>query len=642
MKLENIINGDKLNIRYTFKTDDITKGPIPHSTPYVDRKVYFDENGEVKELNAKISISEYKDGLKIILVADDDRLSEFGLSLPLNFMGKLNGGGWQNQYLLNSPYTSEGNTYKYCYLTNPNGKNLFIFPKGKCDGWKADYSPYCCGHFFVNLEFLASFDRAYGWNSNNTSLELYVFEVKDILEGIDKMCEVLNTCALTYEYSSVKIGAHLTLFVHGNCNRVVCNGEGYEPKNGKVTIKAQKYGLTSAIPYHGEDKGMEAVFFAYENIDKLFEKSVYAIDPATVKKYTDGNLCEHQCWQAAMLRYMQKNGANEKFMKMIEDALSIVMEENESKAVPRQTILKKPHGNSPEYAIFESFRIQEQLFGVTILTDAYKLTGDKRYLEYVTGSLNSVLDNNFDNGMIYTNAFNSEKEDYTTVCCLIIPFIDAALLLEKENPELSARYKNAAKLIVEYLYRRKSFHTETLETHLTEAEMEDGSISCTALSFLYYCAKIERVEKYVERAKQILDLHEPWMTSSPIAPAFRSSLRWWETFWEGDADGPYLCLGHPWTIWRAEADWWYYYLTKDDCYKVKAINGFMSNFSKIDKDGKSYSCLCLDYIKGGGFTEDAKQVTFEIRQGFPHAVDSGLSLYAWVRAYESILKGGVL
>ena len=61
-----------------------------------------------------------------------------------------------------------------------------------------------------------------------------------------------------------------------------------------------------------------------------------------------------------------------------------------------------------------------------------------------------------------------------------------------------------------------------------------------------------------------------------------------------------------------------------------------------DKDGKSYSCLCLDYIKGGGFTEDAKQVTFEIRQGFPHAVDSGLSLYAWVRAYESILKGGVL
>ena len=56
--------------------------------------------------------------------------------------------------------------------------------------------------------------------------------------------------------------------------------------------------------------------------------------------------------------------------------------------------------------------------------------------------------------------------------------------------------------------------------------MEDGSISCTALSLLYYCAKIERKEEYIVKAKEILDIHESWVINTPIAPMYRSSLRW--------------------------------------------------------------------------------------------------------------------
>ena len=137
-KLQKYLNGDKLNVRYTLQTDDITCGEAPFGMPYRDRKGYFDASGYCKEARAQLTVSEYNGGLKIELATSAENLSEFGLSFPFNFMGKKNGGGWSNQYLLNSPYSSVGNDFKYCYLTNPNGKNLIVFPKGLCDGWKCD------------------------------------------------------------------------------------------------------------------------------------------------------------------------------------------------------------------------------------------------------------------------------------------------------------------------------------------------------------------------------------------------------------------------------------------------------------------------------------------------------------------------
>ena len=119
---------------------------------------------------------------------------------------------------------------------------------------------------------------------------------------------------------------------------------------------------------------------------------------------------------------------------------------------------------------------------------------------------------------------------------------------------------------------------------------------------------------------------------------YHSSLRWWETKWEGDKDGNAICAGHAWTIWRAEADYGYGTLFSDDEYLLKAYNGFMSNFAKIDKDGKSYTCYQPDYITGGGFTDKSDDVEFRIAKGFPRQTDSGLSRYVWIRAMASILN----
>ena len=641
-KLKSYLNGDRLHVRYTFLSDDITQGEAPFGMPYRDRKGYFDEAGYCKDAQAQISISEFAGGIKVVLTTKSAELSEFGLSFPFNFMGKKNGGGWQNQYLLNSPFSSHDNAFKYCYLTNPNGRNLMIFPKGSCDGWKCDYSSeYCPGHFFLELEFLANFDKAYHTGSRNRRLELYLFEVGSFEAGLDKLCETLNTCALTYEKSFTKIGETIKLTVHGNCDKVLCDGKAYEPQDGFVNVCAGKYGLTSAEPYLNGGKGLEAVFYAYDDIASCYKRAMDSVSQEDLN-FTDENLCEHQCWESAMLRYMSRYGQQKDYWDKLFPALGVITEEDENKAIPRRTIFYKEHNGAPPYSIFESGRIQEQLFGVTILLDAYRLTGDEKYLKYLTGALDSVLEHHFDRGMIYTNFLNGEKEDYTTVCCLIIPFVDAALVLKDENSALADKYRSAAKEIAEYLYRRKDFHTKAYVSDRTEAEIEDGSISCTALSLLYYCAKIERKEKYIARAKEILDLHEPWITQTPIAPCFCSSLRWWETFWEGDGTGPSICFGHAWTIWRAEADYWYWYLTKEERYRTKALNGFMSNFSKAEASGKTYACYMLDYIPGGGFHTACKNTVSEIRQGKPNRADSGLSRYVWVRAHETVLNGGCL
>ena len=81
--------------------------------------------------------------------------------------------------------------------------------------------------------------------------------------------------------------------------------------------------------------------------------------------------------------------------------------------------------------------------------------------------------------------------------------------------------------------------------------------------------------------------------------------------------GPSICAAHPWTIWRSEADYLYFALTGNEEYKKLAWNGFVTNFSKIDKSGRTYATYTPDLITGGGFAARADDVLFEIAKGIP-------------------------
>lgn len=637
--LKNAIMTDDISVSYTYKSDDITQeGRINDATSYIGRKEKFDENGYATLTKSRLQAENFLGGLRFQLVTTSTDLSEFGVNLPFNFMGKKNAGGWKNQFLFNSPFASFDNKYKYCYLTNPNGNNLLIVMEGTADGWKMDYSPYVGGHFFYNLRLLANFDKAFKTNSQNKSLIFSIFEVKDFEDALEKVSKIFGVPVLTYNKNSGKIGEEVQVKVFGDVTHVCIEDEKLYVK-GDFTYTIKQEGIQRLIPYFQEKRGLECEIYGYTNLDELYKKSMDAVTREDIAA-TDGNLCEWQCWASAMLRYMMKYGKNQAYEEHIKELLAVVMEKDENKAVARRTILHIPQKNGlPAYHIYNSTRIQEQFFGVSILLDAYKYWGEEEYLEYAVRALNTLIDvyQKEDGRLERYDDWNGCMMDYTTVCCLIIPIVDMALYFEDKDDGLYQKYKKSAEKMVEYLYNRGLvFPTETELVAETEDEMEDGSISCTALALLYYSAKMKREEKYIQKALEILRIHESWVVKLPIAPAFGSSLRWWETRWEGDADGPALCMGHAWSIWRAEADYWAYYLTKDKYWLDKAWNGFGCNFSKINKKGQSYSIYQVDYITGGGL-KDKPEIIYEIAPKYPRQTDSGLSRYVWIRAMETIM-----
>ena len=136
-----------------------------------------------------------------------------------------------------------------------------------------------------------------------------------------------------------------------------------------------------------------------------------------------------------MLRYMMRFGANKKYERAVKKELAAITARDEKQALPRQTIWYKPHGGFPAYNVYESGRMQEQFFGITILLDAYRYFGIRKYLDYAVRSLKSVLRLcQKEDGRL---ARADTGEDYTTVCCPMIPVCDMANFL-KDKDEKSA------------------------------------------------------------------------------------------------------------------------------------------------------------------------------------------------------------
>ena len=191
----------------------------------------------------------------------------------------------------------------------------------------------------------------------------------------------------------------------------------------------------------------------------------------------DGNLCEWKCYVSAILRYMQRFGKDESLIEKIKDALETITERDESKAKDRETIFYKARKGYPAYNVFNSNRVQEQFFGIGILLDAYKFFGEKLYLDYAVNALDSVLQNHLsESGAIETfMEWSKTTEDYTTVCCLIIPVIETAEFLKDRMPEKSKEYYAAAEKMAKHVYDRGIFFpTETLIQDEAEPFIEEG------------------------------------------------------------------------------------------------------------------------------------------------------------------------
>lgn len=627
------------SVGFTLKSDDIqNQAERVQCSLYLDRTSTYDdvhtENGVTvcRDTENSICTTYYSDcdGLHISAYTENEEISQFALNFDLNFLAKMCGEG-ETQFLPTSPYTSDDGNYLYYILMYDQGKCMVILSEKKCDGWKLGYAQ---ASRISRLQIMGSFDKIFG-GSDTKEIKVRVFMADNVDEAFSKVSDIFGA-PLCKNIINGGFDGNAAVEVKGSADRIeVVSPSGekteYVPENNIVKISLKEFGLHKVIPYMGENKGLNSWVWNGQDAKEQFIKCTNSIR----KPYhNDHNLCEGGCFLWSMLCNRRITG-NTKNDDVIKKELAIVMCE-EGEPVPRKTIVPYKTEYAP-YHICDSTRVQEQYFGVSILLEAYKAFGDEKYINFAANALDELLDNWFKDGMIC-----NLDHDYTTVCAPIIPIVDMANAMKAINSDKAEKYAKAAVEIAEFLLKRDLiFPTEGSNEKNSSRGWEDGSISCTALSVLYVCANLKFDKRYIDFAKKVLDVHKCFTIYTPDARMNGSSFRWWETIWEGDGEGPAICAGHAWTIWRAEALYWYGALTGDNEAMQGSQNGFVTNFAKINEKGEMFACFEADYIRGGGLDsvkptlihlQDGQHIErFKLAHCYPKHVDNSLSRYAWVR-----------
>lgn len=637
-------------VRYTLKNDDIkTEEPfiLYKDKLAVYESVKISENSACcvnSELGIMTTFTLEKDGLMIESNASNDELSQFGIDLNLNFLGKKNG-TYLGQLLPSSPYTSYTGKRMYEIMSVIGQGFCAVLPMTEYTMWKIDYSSYCAGHYINGFQVMSSMDKTFG-EEREKKISLKLIFAETIEECYQKIQEFYKLpMALPSVTGTFNEKLCVDVLGEADAVRVLLDGkeETVPVKNGKAEITSLGYGRHRIIPCISGVEGLDTQIWFGKDVKELFRKSC-----ASIRKpyHGDDNLCEGMVWCWSLLCYMNQYG-DTRYLSQVKDALKTVMCED-TELVERQSILPYATDTFPAYHIYKSKRVQEQFFGISILTEMYKLTKEEKYIDYAVSAAKTMIDQyQSEDGAIVP------ETDYTTVCAPMIPIVDLALIFREKDSELYGYFTSSAKKIADFLVKRDlHFPTEGEVSEINDEEMEEGSISCTALSVLYYCRYIEYKKEYIDFAEKVLKLHDYFVTYTPDAKLYHSTMRWWENIWEGDGTGPAICAGHAWTIWRAEADYHFGVLTGNDEYLKKSFNGFITNFSKIDPEGRSFACYQPDYFAGGGFEEvrtSLKQLSeedlpkkYELTHDYPKHFDNSLSRYVWVRACATWLKDGRL
>lgn len=411
---------------FTLKSDDIRTLPHEPFESYADRTGKYDsveflgENAVVcKDTENKIITNCRMDETGLVLTSETDNpeISEFGLNLDLNFMGKK-GTDYHSQLLPTSPYTSADGSHMYCLMTCPNGRFLIAAAQTFCDGWRIKYSPYSAGHYIQNFQILASFDQVYG-GSGRKKLQIRL-QCADSLESAFRQIQHIYQVPLCRNLLSGGFDGYAFVKAYGKADAFQVSapdGHIYQMKPGeKITLT--EFGLHTVTPICQGVPGLNTTVWNGGDMISLFDKSCDAIQ----KPYhTDDNLCEGGCFLWAMLVNMRLHNSR-KYDAVVREELDIIM--GKRKPVPRRTILPYPADGYPAWHIFQSNRVQEQFFGVSILLEAYKLYQRPELLEYATAALQELVADHMKDGMVYNG------EDYTTVCCPMIPLVDMANYLK--------------------------------------------------------------------------------------------------------------------------------------------------------------------------------------------------------------------
>lgn len=622
---------------YTLNTDKLNEGDKPGLTPWVDRTAQWEcvssDERKISLRNqfANLEYQFYDQFIELRLEKNNDDISQIGLNFPFNFLGKK-GGAYHTQVIPTTPYSSSCSNIRYWFFDSPEGQPVLMVARGAA-AWKLDYSEYVCGHFIINLKWLYQLDRIYHDHNDADRMELCLFFPDNFKEGMRLIAEHYHTPLLLSEKYCVGKNEEIELALYGKADTVEVRNDSdctsfVLDENHTIRLSFQNDGLYTVIPFCNGIPGLECVIGVIDNYDTLMHRNILTLQEPY---HCDRGICEGGVWAQAAIMHQRLLGRDEFVQSKIDAQLRDIMEGQ----IPRCSVPDKPDGIWPAYHIYHSLRVQEAFFGISLFVEAFQTYKEQKYLDYAVGMM-EVLCNLYileDGSVICRQQFGSaEYIDYTTVTAPVIAVVDLARVLKESGDERYRKYESVAIKIADHLIERgMNFPTEGGEVELTETEMEDGSISCTALSLCYVSYWITKKPEYISFAGEILKLHDNWSMKPQDVRMHGSSLRWWETLWEGDGDGPSICAGHAWTIWRAEAYFYYGLLTGDSEAFVKSYNGFATNLIKIQPDGSSFACYQPDMIHGGGFCGSAADVDQRLKAGYPEKKDHSLSKYLWVR-----------
>lgn len=632
----NLLNreGTTGSVLYTLREENIFSG-APNWSPY---REHLSAKEPVSGIRTEFRLDEL--GLHIRASSENEELSQFGIRIDSNLISGP-GTPFEHQFLPCSPYTACGGKVCYCIFSSPDGRYLIVLSESDADGWQIHYSSEGFGHVIEGFSVLSSFDHRYGGSGRKETAVLLT--VADTLPEAFRKIGDFYGLPYANPVLSGSFGNGAAVSVSEGVTALELSRPGGEVlsvldvTSPVVDVPMEGYGFYEVTPVADGKRGIPAVLWNGQDMESCFRKAEEAISRPY---HVDDNLCEGGFWTWSLLKYALLYGEKIKEPELLSD-LETIMGKTQPYLMRRSIVPFAQEGFAP-YHVYRSDRIQEQFVGTSILLDAYRLYGKEEYRDYAIKALEELVRN----WISPDGAVMRGSVDYTTVTCPVITLVDMALALKDSHPELAAKYRETAVRTADHVLDRGfSFPTEGQQS---STEMEDGSISCSALTVLYVYVHLSPKPEYLEFAERVLSIHDAWRINSPDARMYGSSLRWWETIWEGDATGPNLCAGHAWTIWRSEALFYLGITTGNGKALLDSWNGFISNFAKEDENGNMYSCYVPDYICGGGDDDTRNSLAtkeqiekaprYAVAHRYPETPDSSLSRYVWVRAIDTWLK----
>ena len=551
---------------------------------------------------------------------ENAKVNSWGISLPPNFIDSGISQDFSCQYIPSFPYESANGKVKFFAMNRCDGIWV-LFLSEDCAGWRIVYDTKKNPHIFESFQFLKRFDsRICKDNETDNNLTVRISFHKSKEEILRTVKEVTGVEIPFSDSFGGMVGNTIEFKTYSDAFLKTPDGEKLNVKESFTPQKSGFYELET------ENGGLSR-YFIYENLADLFLRSTDAIK----KPYhCDFNLCEGAMWLWALLlrkRIFGSAGKNEyRFDEFLKENTSVT--EDNVTDLDKGKIVSFPHEfggkKYSEYHLYKMDRIQNSATQSGIMLEAYHAFGDKKFLKLAREYTDNLIRDHLENDGALRCKFGGMKIDYTTVTCCVLSFVDLYRCLKSENNPDCEIYKTACVKIANHLYNRGlDFPTEGTGG---KKEMEEGSISCTALSLLYVYYYVEKREEYLKFAKELLKLHDNWTLLPPSANEYCSTVRWWEANWEGDADGSSINAGHAWTIWKAEADYFYALITGDFERFLRSYNGFLTNFSKVRSDGRMYTCYTPDYIPSK---------PFKVKHAFPDLTDGSMPYYVWARSGES-------